>query len=88
MKLFLGVIETRRIAMIKRSIDKDGKIEMEKIREVVYFQRFRFKYITGKNLRNNPFNFIILTDNIFFFKLKKLFLWVTLRVYYMRRCRH
>ena len=27
--------------MIKQSIDKDGKVEMEKIHEVVYFKRWR-----------------------------------------------
>ena len=40
---------------------------------------FWFKYSTGKNLRNNLSNFINLNDEHFFFKLKKIFLWIPLR---------
>ena len=32
-----------------------------------------FKYNTGKNLRNNLFNFTILNEDNFFFKLRKYF---------------
>ena len=34
---------------------------------------FCSKYNTGKNLRNNLFNFIALNKQKFFFKLKKIF---------------
>ena len=41
---------------------------------------FRFKYNTGQNLRNNLFNFITQNEENCFFKLKKIFLWITLHI--------
>ena len=42
---------------------------------------FLFKYNTGRNLKNNLFNFIISKRRQFFFKFKKILLWTTLRMY-------
>ena len=49
----------------------------------IWFKKIfiRFKYNTGKTWRNNLFNFITLNKDKFFFKLKKIFLLVTLHMY-------
>ena len=45
---------------------------------------FHFKYSTRKNLRNYLFTFITLNEEKIFFKLQKIFLWITLRMSYTR----
>ena len=50
----------------------------------IWFKKiyFWFKYTIDKNVRNNIFNFVTLNKENLFFKLKKIFLWITLHVYY------
>ena len=50
----------------------------------IWFEKIFFlsKYSIGKNLRNNLFNFITVNEGNFFFKLKNIFLWITLSMYY------
>ena len=52
------------------------------MKEIIFFTLLiSFKYNTGENLKNNLFNIITLNEDNFFFKLKKIFLLITLHMY-------
>ena len=50
----------------------------------IWFKNIYFwlKYSTSKNFKNNLFNFITLNEENFFSELKKIFLRITLHIYY------
>ena len=76
--LFITIYSDENISLENFVMSLLGHVYLWRVKKRFYW----FKYSTGKNLRNNLFNFITLNEKKFFFKLKKIFLWIKLRMYY------
>ena len=84
-RLTFGIQRTKYIVRITCETYFNARLALALIDAFSHLIRnilFRFKYSTGTNLRNILLNFITLNEVNFFFKLKKIFLWITLHMYY------